>query len=213
MSLFSGMLDTKLEARFGRISQHRQQSDPIPSIEYPSQHPSVPPPKLGEQQEGQPQDLQQQEQYYNDVAPVNIKKLRAEDVGFFDPEYVDEKTTSSGNTQTINTRTVNTGRHVIYRDVYTFVDRLKHVAYSHGNTAIVAVISECLRGGALMWHTDELTDFEKSGPRTCDLQLWYTTLIDRFKMRTTVAIAHLNSRSQTYGLRNMKNQTPRAWIQ
>jgi len=35
MTLFSGMLDAKLDRRFSRFDETRQQSNPIPSIEYP----------------------------------------------------------------------------------------------------------------------------------------------------------------------------------
>ncbi len=35
MTLFSGILDTKLDRRFSRFNETRQQSNPILSIEYP----------------------------------------------------------------------------------------------------------------------------------------------------------------------------------
>lgn len=145
---------------------------------------------------------QQQEQYYNVIVPV--KKLRAEDVGFFDPEYVAEKSR--------NAQVVNAGKHVIYRDVYTFVNRLKDLAYAHGDTnTVTAVIPECFRGGALMWYTAELSDLEKSGLRASDLGVWYSTLIDRWRMQTSVALATLTSSS--FGLHDIRHQSPRAWIQ
>lgn len=143
---------------------------------------------------------QKPEQSYNDVVPV--ERLRAQDVGFFDPEYEDEK---SG-----NARIVSAGKHVIYRDVYTFVHRLQDLAYSHGNT-VISVIPECFRGGALMWYTAELSALEKSDLRASDLATWYSTLISRWKMPTSVALATLTSSS--YGLRELRHQSPRAWIQ
>ena len=178
MTLFSAMLDSKLEQRFGNFNENRQQSNPIPSIEYP--------------------DQQQEQPLYQSYEQPRAPALRAEEVGYFDPEYQNAATGP----------VVNAGKYVYYRDVYVFVDRLKDLATQHD---VKHVISACFRGSALMWYSMELTDLERTGLRTADPSLWYTTLIDRFKTRTAVALSQLVG--QTYSLQDIKHTSPRAFIQ
>ena len=64
--------------------------------------------------------------------------LRAEEVGYFDPEYQAE---DSHNTDK-HAPLVNAGKHVYYRDVYAFVDRLE--SYSLG----VDLLQEVSRFGS-----------------------------------------------------------------
>lgn len=191
--MIGAIIDSRLEQRFGRYDEGRQQNNPIPSIEgIPGQFSSIPPLNLGVNQDSEHHEYQP---FRDNVDITPAKKLQASDIGFFDPEFLDDK---SGD-QPI----VNSGKYVIYRDVYMFVDRLKDVSYNWGEHATKIVLQECLRGGALMWFTTELTSLEKSGLRGADLQLWYTTLIERFKMRTSVALAYLTL--QSYGLRDVKH--------
>ena len=65
------------------------------------------------------------------------KTLRAEKVGFFDPQYQQEQGNTSG----------GHNKYLYYRDVFVFVDRLKALAKKNN---VKSVISECLRGTALM---------------------------------------------------------------
>ena len=85
---------------------------------------------------------------------VPTPTLRAEEVGYFDPEYQAE------NFFKIDKRAplVNAGKHVYYRDVYAFVDRLKDIASSRGKPAVRQVITACFRGSALMWYSMELDE-------------------------------------------------------
>ena len=78
-------------------------------------------------------------------------KLRAEEVGYFDPEYTTEGAS--------HTAVVNAGKHVYYRDVYVFVDRLKDLAVQ--NKDVKNVIVSCLRGSALMWYSMELSEDDR----------------------------------------------------
>ena len=107
--------------------------------------------------------------------------MRAEEVGYFDPEHQQEQG---------NGPVVNTGKHVFYRDVYIFVDRLKDLAVTRPNpNDVKRVITACLRGSALMWYSAELTELERDLLRDLDLDRWYTTLINRFKTRIAVALS------------------------
>lgn len=126
--------------------------------------------------------------------------LRAEEVGYFDPEYQDPVTGPI----------VNAGKYIYYRDVFIFVDRLKDLASQPQNN-VKHVISSCFRGTALMWYSMELTELERDLLRDAELDRWYTTLIDRFKVRTSAALAQLTS--QSYSLADIKSTSPRAWIQ
>ena len=125
--------------------------------------------------------------------------MRIKEVGFFDPKHQQEQGTDP---------VVNIGKHVFYRDIYIFVDRLKDLAVSHD---VKRVITACLRGSALMWYSAELINLERDLLRDLDLDRWYTTLINRFKTRTAVALSRLVS--QTYLLNDVKYTSPRAFIQ
>ena len=92
-----------------------------------------------------------------------------------------------------------------------FVDSLKHIANQNSATAVKHVIATCMRGSALMWYSMELTDLERDLLRDADLDRWYTTLINRFKVRTSVALSQLVS--QTYSFSDMRHTSPRAFVQ
>ncbi|CAD6581700.1 MAG: hypothetical protein ASARMPRED_000679 [Alectoria sarmentosa] len=112
MTMISAVVDARLEQRLGNFNTNRQQSSPFPSIEIPQPH---------------------QEQPH---APA----LRAEEVGYFDPEY-QQKQGQQG-------PIVNAGKYVYYRDVYIFVDRLKDLAVTRND--VKSVMTACFRGFALM---------------------------------------------------------------
>lgn len=112
------------------------------------------------------EDIERRVYFNNNDVPIRApqedsvmssKRLRGEDVGFFDPEYKDKK---SGHSQI-----VNSGKYIIYRDVYGFIDRLQDLAYYHGNAVVAAIIPKYFRGGALAWYTSELSSLEKTGLR------------------------------------------------
>ena len=127
-------------------------------------------------------------------------RLRAEEIGFFNPEYIHDSPEPI----------VDIGKHVMYRDVYIFMDRLEDVTIQY--PAVVNVIPTCFRGSAIMWFSNELTNEEKNKlRRSRDTQLWYTSMIKRFKMRRDVAVAHLTHARFTYA--DLQHTTPRAWIQ
>lgn len=114
IKLLQGMLTTELDRRFGPINdQQRQESNPIPAIQQITQ-------SSQSTSQSTPQDPK-------DSPPIQAAattaktEIRAEEVGYFDPEYKQEQGTTSG-------PVVNAGKHVYYRDVYIFVDRLKDLA-------------------------------------------------------------------------------------
>lgn len=176
--------DAKLEQRLGNFNTNRPQNSPIPD----------PQPHYEQQALSNLPDTSQH---------TNTVKLRAEEVGYFDPEYQQEQGSSGP--------VVNAGKHVFYKDVYVFTDRLKDLAAQRGESDIKSVMTACFRGSVLIWYSMELTDLERTLLRDANLDLWYTTLIDRFKTRTAVALSQLVG--QTYSLADMQHTSPRAFIQ
>ena len=200
ITMISAVVDARLEQRLGNFDTNRQQNSPFPSIQGHLPQP--------EQQVNPPPNIeipQQNLSHTNDsFYHTNSGHLRAEDVGYFDPEYQLEQGIS-------NSPIINAGKHVFYKDVYFFTDRLKDLAVQRGEADVKVVMTTCFRGSALMWYSMELTELERTLLRDTELDKWYTTLIGRFKTRTAVALSQLVG--QTYSLADMKRTSPRAFIQ
>ena len=107
--------------------------------------------------------------------------LRADDVGFFDPE-LDEGGSDS---------VVNVGKYVFYKDIFAFVDRLEDLAAARGENEIREVLPTCLRGAAHIWHSVELTQIEKEYIRAATLTRICRAMIARFKERGAVLLSSL----------------------
>ena len=133
-------------------------------------------------------------------------QLKADDVGFFDPSYEDPKESNSKNENPV----INAGRHVFYRDVYAFVDRLKDLVHLKGEDKVREVLPTCFRGSALIWHSTELTELEKRGLRNASVEEWSETLTEKFKERTSVALQHLQSEHYTMNDAR-QGRTPRSF--
>ena len=84
--------------------------------------------------------------------PPRTGKLRAEDLGYFDPEFESEH----------NEFIVSSGRHVYYRDMFVWIDHLKDLCKTHGEDEIRPKITQAFRGGALIWYFTKLSDLEKN---------------------------------------------------
>ena len=135
----------------------------------------------------------------------NSNHLKADDVGYFDPSYEDP----NGATKT-DTSVVNAGRHVFYRDVYAFQDRLKDLVHSKGEDKVKEVLPTCLRGSALIWHSTELTELEKRGLRNASVDEWCETLVEKFKEKTSVALR--NMQAEHYTMNDARQgRTPRSF--
>ena len=88
---------------------------------------------------------------------------------------------------------INLRKHVFYRNVYAFVNRLKNVSVIRKKNKLRVVISQCLRNIALIWHFTELFDVEKKIYRDMSLQNWCNVLIKRFKKRASATLNYLQS--------------------
>ena len=83
---------------------------------------------------------------------------------------------------------INIEKHIFYRDVYAFTDRLKDMTIFKDDIKLRTVISQCLRESTFIWHSIELFVLEKEMLRNASLINWYNVLIRRFKKRTSVAL-------------------------
>lgn len=88
--------------------------------------------------------------------------LKATDIGFFDPDFENKDTPASA--------LINAGRHVFYKDIYAFIDRIKDMAAVYGTDKIRETISTCFRGETLIWHSMKLSDVEKDILRTATIE-------------------------------------------
>ena len=110
---------------------------------------------------------------------MNEKEWTCEKIEFFD--------STIENTTVI----VNVKKHVFYRDVYTFVDRLKNMTISKESDKLRNIISQCFKEFALIWHSTKLSDLKKDMLREASLSMWYNVLTKRFKKRTFVALTNI----------------------
>ena len=104
-----------------------------------------------------------------------------DEIDFFDFEYENSN----------NSLIINVDRHVFYRDVYAFTNRLRNLASLRENDKLRIVISQCLRDSALIWHFMKLFDVEKMLLRKASLNFWCIALITRFKERTLIVLQRL----------------------
>ena len=91
-----------------------------------------------------------------------------------------------------------------------FVDRCKDVTARHTEPVVRNIIFNCLKGGAITW-LSECSELEKALLRDANLDAWYTTLINRFKVQMAVALTRLTNK--TYSLRDLHRATPRSFVQ
>jgi hypothetical protein len=96
--------------------------------------------------------------------PINPSRLRAADIGYFDPEGVVDRT----------------GKIVIYTDVFAFTHMLLYLAETQQDDVRTA-FPLCLRGTALFWYSTELTPLERRLLSSVPVSTICATLISRFK--------------------------------
>ena len=168
--------------RQDRLDQQQQTSSSpiIPSVETSppaqSQAPPAPPLPPNPPQMTSPHQV------------LKIQVLKPKDVGLFNPDVADKHGLSPVTTVSSDT---------VYRDIYTWVERLKNLVHIHGPDDVKQVIQPCLRGSAATCWIAELTDEDRRKLRSTasDLQRWYSLLIKRLKIQTSVAISRITSSS------------------
>ena len=144
------------------------------------------------------------------LVALTTSKLRFEDVNFFDSNYQEK------NKKIVNhfvfASVVNANKHMFYRDVYVFTNKLLDLVKQHDNETIENVIIVCFRSIALMWYSMKIDDFLRNLFRDAKLNIWCIALIDRFRTRSSIALIQLTI--QFYFLNEIKqNITFRQWFQ
>ena len=129
IDLFQNMLHTTLQQFFPNSQNQPQALTPNPN---PNPN-STPLPSIEISQASPPKDS---------PSHTNSAQLRAEEVGYFDPEYQQEQ-------GTMNRPVVNAGKHVFYKNIYVFTDRLKDLTVQRRDE-VKKVITSCFRGSALL---------------------------------------------------------------
>ena len=97
---------------------------------------------------------------------------------------------------------INIDKHVCYRDVYVFTNRLKDMTIIKNDSKLRIVISQCLRESTLTWHSIEFSTLKKEMLRKTSFVNWYNALIRRFKERTSVAL--INMQTIKYIMKNAR---------
>ena len=96
--------------------------------------------------------------------------------------------------------------------MFVWIDHIKDLVKTHTVAEVRPMITQALRGGALTWHSTELTELEKDLLRDATMEHWYATITKRFKEKGPEAQDALDRCS--YSLQDAKNgRTPRAYVQ
>ena len=132
-------------------------------------------------------------------APARPLPLRPDDIGFFNPG-------ADGDGPVVGEK------HVTFRDVFVFVDRLKEMKRRFNEEQVLKVILSCLKGTAITWHTAELSEFERVVLETANLDQWIKLLIRRFKENTGEAVKLMYSEKFTMS-DALNNADPRDFAQ
>ena len=99
---------------------------------------------------------------------------------------------------------INLEKHVFYKNVYVFVNRLKNMTSLRDENKLKIIISQCLRRTALIWHFIELFDIEKDIYKEMSVDNWCTVLVKRFKEKTSTTL--INIQSTKYILEDAREQ-------
>jgi len=197
MTLFSGMLDAKLDRRFGRFDETRQQSNPIPSIEYPPKDSTND--IEDEAFNRRTHRGQTAPTFTPPIAPSMVQPIRAiaefkpQEVGFFHPSLTTSKEHPEG-------PYVNSGKDVIFRSVHMFVSQARRVAIT--KPGVSTNLHLCFRGSAMTWFAT--LDWLQQTELTNNLDAFLNRLIAKYKLSHSRAFDKMHS--EHYTMDDVKNQ-------
>ena len=107
---------------------------------------------------------------------------------------------------------VNVDRHIYYKNVFVFIDKLKNLKKNFFDHRVRELIVECLRDDALIWHSLKLDEIEKNMFRNASMNQWCRDLIRRFKKRDSQTLKNLQI--EKYIMQDVRNdKTFRAYVQ
>lgn len=129
-------------------------------------------------------------------------RWRAEELGFFNPS-------AQGHDEVVFAR-----RDIYYRSVQLFIERIKDIALIKGAPTVRLNLSSCLRGIAMSWYTEELSNLERAALRLDEngVTFWCEALETRFTEQVSVAFEWLGK--EKYTIANARNRRePAAYVQ
>ena len=107
---------------------------------------------------------------------------------------------------------VNVDRHIYYKNVFVFIDKLKNLKKNFFDHRVRELIVECLRDDALIWHSLKLDEIEKNMFRDASMNQWCRDLIRRFKKRDSQTLKNLQI--ERYIMQNARNdKTSKTYVQ
>ena len=145
---------------------------------------------------------------FSNEATINVDNEKSilkdsENIDFFDSRREIDK-----NKNVI----VNVDRHIYYKNVFVFIDKLKNLKKSSFDHRTRELIVECLRDDVLTWHSLELDEIEKNMFRDASMNQWCRDLIRRFKKRDSQTLKNLQI--EKYIMQNARNdKTFKAYVQ
>ena len=123
-------------------------------------------------------------------------------------DYFDSRRENEKNTKII----VNVDRHVYYKNVFVFIDRLKNFEKKSFDHRVREFIVECLREDVIIWHELKLKAIEKNMYRDVFVNQWCKRLIRRFKERDSQILKNLQV--ERYNMQNARNdKTFKVYVQ
>ena len=135
---------------------------------------------------------------------VRESRFNPDDVGYFDPFYDNKSVDTAADIE-------HSGKATYFRDVHTFIERIKDVVRTKGSEVVSRNLQLCLRGSALTWYTRELTEDSKRllGYNPDE---WYRLLHSRWKAPRSVSLSALLH--EKYTLQDAaKRREPREYAQ
>ena len=121
-----------------------------------------------------------------------------ENINYFDFIYM------NNNDSTSTIFIVNVDRHVFYRNVYVFIDRLKNLVNDFiDEQRVKNFLFDCFRNDVFIWYFVEYEKLQKQILRVDNLKIWYITLKNRFKKRNFVVLLKLQI--EKYTMMNTRN--------
>ena len=129
---------------------------------------------------------------------IRDNRMRDSEVGYFQPDLPDSYCADDP---------VTVGSESYYRDVYTFIDRIKDVAAYRGEDKVKQRLPALLRGSAQLWYTSSLDQLSKNGLRhTPGLETWYDTLTEHFRRPMSESLSQLTR--MRYSLQDAASRRP-----
>ena len=116
------------------------------------------------------QFLQTSAQSQTSALTINMQRNDDQDDSRLNKNWISKEIEFFDSTTEESNSIINLSKHVFYRNVHAFLNRLKNVSVIRKEDKLRVVIFQCLRNIALIWHSTKLFDVEKKIYRNMSLQ-------------------------------------------